>query len=398
MISSACMVVQSYCPDDPRVAREAEALAAAGTRVDVICLRKRDEAPRETVEGVCYHRLPIRRRRQGKIRYLFEYGAFFLLAFALSSALALRRKYDVFHAHNFPDFLVFCGLFHRLRGAKLILDLHDLMPELFTAKFGLRESSLSVRLLKLQERLSCAFADLAITTTLAFQRALVSRSCDEEKIRIVLNSPDERIFPEPAAHAFRSNASFRLVFNGVIAHRSGPDVVIQALALLHDEIPGARLDVLGSGDRLEHCVSLSRELGLEDSVRFLGQKPFIQMPQYLADCDVGIVPSRLNPFTAANLPTRIFEYLRMKKIAIVARTPGIQDYFGEDGLLYFAAGDPEDLARAIREAYRDPDHAQKVMERGIRIYDRYRWEREKIKFLDLVEALVRGEKLPLQTQ
>jgi glycosyltransferase involved in cell wall biosynthesis len=388
------MVVQSYCPDDPRVAREAEALAARGARVDVICLRKPGEAPDETVHGVRYLRLPIRRRRGGKLRYLFEYSAFFALAFAVSCALALRRRYDVFQAHNFPDFLVFCGLPHRLRGAKVVLDLHDLMPELFVAKFDLRPGSAPVRFLELQEKLSFGFCRLAITTSLAFQRRLLERSRDARKLHIVMNSPDERLFPEPPAPAPRREGAYRLLFNGVIAHRSGPDVAIRAVARVRASIPGVRLDLFGSGDTVEDCERLVRELGVAEIVAFHGQVPFEEMPRHIAETDLGVVPNRMNAFTALNFPTRVFEYLRLRKPSVVARTPGVADYFGEDAMLFFEPGDEEDLARAILAAYRDPARALEVTERGRRVYDRYRWRLESERYLRLLDGLAEDGVLP----
>ena len=53
------MVVHSYCPADPRVRREAEALVEAGYGVDVLCLRDVGQAARETVGGVHYLRFPL---------------------------------------------------------------------------------------------------------------------------------------------------------------------------------------------------------------------------------------------------------------------------------------------------------------------------------------------------
>jgi glycosyltransferase involved in cell wall biosynthesis len=388
MVSSVCMVVHSYCPDDPRVARQAEALAARGARVDVICLRDEGEAANEVVRGVRYRRVPIRHRRGGKIRYLFEYSAFFFVAFFASCLLALRHRYDVFQAHNFPDFLVFCGVLHRLRGARLVLDLHDPMPELFATKFHLREGSLPARFLELQERLSYDYCHLALTPTLAFERALVGRPRDRRKLHVIMNSPDERLFPEPPGPPPRNGSSFRLLFNGVIAFRSGPDLVIRALALVREDIPEVQLDLFGHGDFYDDCVRLARELGVEDIVTFRGQIPFDEMPRHLAKYDLGIVANRLNPFTALAFPTRIFEYLRMRKNAIISRTPAVVDYFGEDGLLYFDPGNEKDLARAILDAHRDPGRAHEVMERGLRVYDRYRWSKERERYLELLDGLV----------
>jgi glycosyltransferase involved in cell wall biosynthesis len=80
--------------------------------------------------------------------------------------------------------------------------------------------------------------------------------------------------------------------------------------------------------------------------------------------------------------------------SVVARTPGVADYFGEDAMLYFEPGDEEDLARAILAAYRDPARALEVTERGRRVYDRYRWRLESERYLRLLDGLVEDDMVP----
>lgn len=389
MISSVCMVVHSYCPDDPRVRREAEALAAAGARVDVICLRNEGEPARETVGGVRYVRLPIRRKRGGTARYLFEYGSFFLLAFLLSSLLALRRRYDVFQAHNMPDILVLCCVVHRLRGARVVLDLHDLVPEVYIAKYGLCAESKLIRALTRIESFSIARADAAITTSEAFRRTLVERGLPESKIHLVLNSPDEKVFPGRRPPRSREDGSFRLIYHGTLVHRSGLDVALRALAIVKDAIPGAVLDAVGDGDSAEEFARLARTLGIDGRVRFHGHRPLAEIPSHIERGDLGLVPNHRNVFTERNLPTRIFEYLRMGRPVVVARLPGVLDYYADEDLLYFEPDDPEDLARAIRAAHDDPERTASIMERGIRVYERHRWNEEARRYLDLLQSLVR---------
>ena len=86
------MIVHSYGDRDPRVRREAEAIAERGDGVDVICLRAPGQPAKETIAGVTYRRLPLQRRRGGFARYLFEYAALFAGAILLSIPLHLRRR------------------------------------------------------------------------------------------------------------------------------------------------------------------------------------------------------------------------------------------------------------------------------------------------------------------
>jgi hypothetical protein len=55
------------------------------------------------------------------------------------------RKFDLVHVPHIPDFLIFSAWPAKRRGARLILDIHDIAPEFFASKFGPLPQSLLVR-------------------------------------------------------------------------------------------------------------------------------------------------------------------------------------------------------------------------------------------------------------
>ena len=158
---------------DARPRRAAEILAEHGAEVEVISLRADRSEPREeTVNGVRIRRVPLKRRRGGKFNYIYQYAAFTVAAMFLLTMRSFRRRYHLVHAHNMPDFLVFSALFPKMLGARIILDLHDPMPELMLTIFKLRPESFSVRMLKWLEKLSTGFADVVLTVNLASKKNL----------------------------------------------------------------------------------------------------------------------------------------------------------------------------------------------------------------------------------
>ena len=179
-----CMVVHAYYPlGETRVEREALALLDHGLHVDVICLKGPREPAIELVEGVKVYRLPVRRRRgSGFIIQLLEYLTFLVLSSFHLSRLHLQNRYDVVQVHNLPDFLVFAAMIPKLTGAKIVLDLHDLMPEFYSERSQLSMKSLPVRILLYQERVACAFADKVITVTEIWRQALIRRGQATDKV------------------------------------------------------------------------------------------------------------------------------------------------------------------------------------------------------------------------
>lgn len=387
-------VVFSNYPWDPRVRRAAEALAREGANVEVICLIETDDQPRQEVfNGVSITRLPFKRCRGGKLSYLFHYGAFILHAGAILASRTARRRFDLVHVHNMPDVLVFSALVPRMFGAKIILDLHDPMPELMETIFGLSDASFPVRLLRRLETWSIRFADAVITANEACREVFSMRS-RSTKISVVMNSPDEEIFPfrEPSTPVLAETnfaKSFVVMFHGSFVERNGLDLAVEALGKIRASIPTVELRLFGrSTPLLEKVLERAQTAGLSESIRYMGSKNLEQISQAIGECDVGIVPNHRNKFTLINMPTRIFEFLSQGKPVIAARTLGVLDYFGPAELVLFEAGDADDLAAKIKYVFEHPQETIETVRRGQEIYQMHKWANERTHFLTLIDRLV----------
>lgn len=388
----ALMIVFSVYPGDPRVRRAGEALAEAGLRTDVICLGEPGRPSRECCGGVQVYRVPVRRKRTGKFRYLFEYAAFGLAALGRAAWLHVRHPYALVHVHNMPDALVFSALVPRMTGAKVILDLHDPMPEVYRTKYGAGEDHRLIRALRWMEQRSLRFAHLGLTPNLAFRDLFVRRSCAQERMRIVMNSPQERLFQMDGnrvrVRAAAPQEPWTLMYHGTIVERHGLDLAVEAVARLRAVWPGLRFEVYGEGDSFVQAFRrLIAERGVGDVVFEHGPRPLEEIARRIRAVDAGVIPNRRSVFTEINLPTRIFEYLAVGKPVVAPRTRGILDYFDEESLFLFEPGDAESLAAAIRRVHDDPPAAERIVERGRRVYERHTWQAEKKAYLDAVEEL-----------
>ncbi len=390
----AASVMFSHYPSDPRPRRAAEALAGMGMKVEVVCLAQDEEEPRrETVNGVEILRLPMKRRRGGKAAYLFQYGWFIVLAFIRLTVRSFTRRYSLVHIHNMPDVLVFCALVPKLLGAKVLLDLHDPMPELMVTIFNLRWESFSVRMLKFFERCSLAFADKALTVNLACKRLFSSRSCAQEKIQVVMNSPDENIFQfKAAAVGLENNGNgskpFVIMYHGSLVERLGLDLAVSALGKILPRIPGAELRIYGrTTPYLEQVLEQGRKAGLSNCIRHMGGKTLEQIVQEIDKCDIGIIPSQKSLFTEIATPTRIFEYLSRGKAVIAPRAAGVEDYFTDKDIVLFEPGNADELAEKLEFAFQNPQELEAIVRRGQLVYAEHKWSSEKHQFLNLVTGL-----------
>ena len=388
------MVTFSPYPADPRPRRAIDALVSEGAHIDLICLESEGAPRRESLPGVDVYRVPLKHPRRGKFEYGWRYGYFILTAAVRFAFGALRRRYDLVYVHNMPDILVVSALGPKAFGAKVVLDLHDPMPELMMTIFGVGESSASVQLLKGIEKWSIGVADLAVTVNRACERIFALRSCGREKIAVVMNAPDGQIFPfrPPQARATGEESGrkpFVIMYHGSLVERNGLDVAVDALAQIRDLVPAAELRVFGPKTPfLERVMGTVKEKGLEDMVRYLGPRRLEDLVNEIADSDLGVIPNQRNAFTDINTPTRIFEYLALGKPVIAPSTPGIQDYFDERSLLFFEAGNPRNLAEQIAFAYSHPREILEVARRGQAVYEQHTWQVERETLLSRIAAVL----------
>lgn len=386
-------------PDDPRPRRAAETFLGMGMLVDVICLMAGESVKKGTFKGIGIDRISIKKSRRSKRLYLLQYFGFIAMAFFKLSVRAFTRRYDIVHIHNMPDILVFAALVPKLLGAKVILDLHDPMPELMRTIFNLEKDSIAVRGMAWLERWSISFADKVITVNRMCERLFASRSCRPEKVSVIMNAPDEKIFKfvpvgSQKKEQVEAQIGFKIMYHGTIVERNGLDLLVEAIGKVRRSVPAAELRIYGPRTSFLDAVMLTvSDKGLEKSVQYLGSRKLEDLVQAIEECDVGVIPNKRSIFTEINTPTRIFEYLALGKPVVAPRAPGIQDYFDEDSLVLFELGNAEDLAQKLIWVATHQLEAHEVTRRGQSVYLDHTWAREREKLLGIgVGLLQNGER------
>jgi glycosyltransferase involved in cell wall biosynthesis len=387
-----CAIAFSHFPEEIRTRRETEALAEAGYHVDLICLRQKGQMKYERLNGITVYRISVKRCREGRLRYIWQYSIFTLLSFVKVTTLYIRRRYSIVHVHNMPDILIFSSLVPRILKAKVILDLHDPMPELYMTKYGLLKKQFMIKFLIFLEKLSCSFAHMVITPNISFARVFVSRSCKKKKMNIIMNTSQESIFFNRFGHSpqnIETNVkTFRLMFHGTIVERHGLSFALHAINAVHTHISNIVFDVYGDGDVVREFLRIRGLLKLDKIVNYHGTVSIEHIADAIQSIDAGLIPNIPGPFTQINLPTRIFEYLSFNKPVVAPRMTGIQDYFDEDSIFYFEPGNIDSLAGTIVDIYTNPIKRQTVIENGRNVYNKYQWKYEKLKLISCFNNLI----------
>jgi glycosyltransferase involved in cell wall biosynthesis len=384
-----CMVAYSNYAIDNRVQRYAETLAKRGDKVDVIALSGRNQQlGTEETKGVTVYKLQHRElSERHKWAYAWRVFRFLLASSALLTRLHHRNRYDLIHVHNMPDFLAFAAWYPKLTGVKLILDTHDVVPELFVSKFKAKESDLSVALMRRLEKASAAFVDHVIVSNHLWRERLISRSVPEKKCSVVLNHVDLSVFNRRPRT--RSDKKLIILFHGSFQWHQGLDVAIEALARVLNKAPNAELHLYGDAgsDAAADLTHLAERLSLNGSVKFCGNVPLDRIPDVIANADLGIVPKRADSFGNEAYSTKIMEFMSQGVPVVVSRTRIDSLYFDETVVHFFPSGDSQAMANAILDVINDQQLRETLITKGYEYVDRNSWDRKKGDYLQLVDSL-----------
>lgn len=384
-----CMLAFTYYSTDSRVRREAEALTSRGDQVDLICLKEKEQEMR-ICNGVNLFPVSVQRYRgNSAVAYLIRYFFFFVQAFFLITLLWLRRRYDIIQVHTMPDFMVFTALVPKVLGAKIILDVHDLMPELYMSKFGANENYPLIKFITWIERRSIAFAQRAIAVHIPHQNVLVRHGNPKYKFGVVLNVPDPNIFGHSRDIQRLADGKFRLVYHGTIGERHGLQVAVQAVALAKKHIPNIEFCVLGDGDDRERLVGMVNEMGLNNCVKFSnGVVPLEELPVRIMQADIGVVPVLYDSFTRYMLPVKLLEYVSLGLPVISSRTETLESYFDESMIRYFQPGNVIELANHIVDLHDNPQKRDLLVSNAERFNEEFTWESQKTVYYNLIDSLI----------
>jgi glycosyltransferase involved in cell wall biosynthesis len=381
------MLVYSFYESDNRVLRYAETLAQRGDRVDVIALRKGNQPYQSLLRGVNVFRIQERlKNEKNEFDYLFRLIKFIMRSFVLLTKNHIREPYQLIHVHNIPDFLVFAALIPKLMGAKVILDIHDIVPELYATKFQKAGKGLVLKALAFVERLSAAFSDHVIISNHIWQKRIIQRSVRKGKCSVIMNYPDERIFFRRQKKC--NDGKFIMIYPGSLNRHQGLDLAIQAFSLIKDAMPQAEFHIYGSGGELENLRKFAESSNVKDWVSFKPPLSMDKIAEVMADADLGVVPKRDDAFGGEAFSTKIFEFMTLGVPVLVSATRIDRYYFNESVVRFFDPGSVVALASSMLELSRNPELCKKLSEKASDFIEGFCWSKKRRDYTDLVDRLL----------
>jgi glycosyltransferase involved in cell wall biosynthesis len=371
---------------DHRVSKQIESLVENGFRVSIIT--RRDPKNRRLTEDLGVRILEYRPPPGSATRsgYVFEYGYSLIMATLLALRARAGGRIDVVQLCQPPDIYFLLGFIMRALGSAILVDQRDLLPELYTARYGEGHRAMLL-LLKSMERVSQRMAShvLCVNDYLR-DKAVRSSKISADRVTIVRNGPVlRRVREAKSEHTLKQDFGFLCCWVGMIAPQDRVDLLIESIDHLIHVIgrTDCRFALIGEGESRQPTMSLARDLQLERWVTFTGWLPEEEVFGYLATADIGldsnlqaeVSPVKAMEYMAFGLPVVAFDLPETRKTAM-------------DAAAYSPPGDVIALATSIDALLGDEARRRVMSEAGRRrIQTDLSWERQAVRYLGAIDRL-----------
>lgn len=202
---------------------------------------------------------------------------------------------------------------------------------------------------------------------------LVRMGVGADRISVVHNGLDARFLDAgnigaPAAPNRKEPGL--VIYLGRLKKYKNVDHLIQAMAIVREEIPGARLVIVGTGDRRRALEALTRSMGMEGAVRFTGFVSDEEKLRLLTRAEVAACPSSKEGWGIT-----VIEANACGVPVVAARVPGLRDAVvdGETGVLV-PLGDREAIARALIDLLHDRAARERLAGNALARSRLFTWE------------------------
>jgi glycosyltransferase involved in cell wall biosynthesis len=371
-----------------RILEETRILQKLGHEVTIATYYKgRDLADLEIVRT---RAVPWREEYEvGSSRHKIGFDA--LLAW-MSLKLALRRRFDVVHAHLHEGALM-GGVLAKLKRVPLVFDFQGSMTAEMVDHGFLNRDGLWYKPTRWLEDHINPLADAILTSSQHSARLLEHDfGVDPGQIHAIPDavspdffspaclSPDERMARKKSLGIPPGRPV--VVYLGLLTDYQGTGKLLHSAAeLLHREVD-AHFLIMGYPNVAQYR-QLAHHLGLHDRVTFTGKIPYEQAPLYLALGDIAAAPKE----STSESNGKILNYMAMALPTVAFDVPVSHEFLGEFGT-YAKTGDPRSLADAIQTLLEDPEQARSLGRRSRqRVIQEFSWDQAGPRIVSIYDRL-----------
>lgn len=282
----------------------------------------------------------------------------------------------------------------KIRRIPVVLEVRDVWPQSIAA-VGAIKNNWVLRFLVFLEQMMYRWADHIVTVGEGYKTHIEERLGPKRaagKVSIITNGVDvNKFLPQDADQTFLQKhdleGKFVCSYVGTIGMAHGLDVVLRAASVLKRK---NRDDVVflmvGDGARREKLEAMSKHLGVDDRVKFLGIVPKEDLPKIMASSDAMLVHLKKDDLFETVLPSKIFEIMAMQRPIIMGVRGEARAIVNEAHAgISMEPECEEDLVAAIERLADNPELADELSESGRKFVSEF-YNRDKLadEYLDIL--------------
>jgi len=333
----------------------------------------------ESVEGLEFHRTPVRRGIY-TLPVLDQLGVVAGLRERLHELVTEHRP-DLIHAHS-PSLNGLAALaVGRARRLPVVYEVRSFWEDAAVDAGACREGDWRYRLTRASETHVVLRADHVVPICRGIAADLQARGVAPDRMTVVANSVDFPRFSTGLGYDTTLAARYGLTrgrtlgFAGSFFTFEGLETLIDAMALLRERLPEARLLLVGDGVERAGLEARARSKGVTDTVIFTGRVPHADIGTWYGLMDALVYPRTPMRLTELVTPLKPLEAMAYGKVVIASDVGGHRELISNDetGCL-FRAGDTHDLAATIARLLGDTALQERLREAARRhVAERHNW-------------------------
>ena len=384
-------------PPDPRVEREARSLIKAGHTIFLMARRIPGQKSKENVNGIHVIRvwLPFQR-----VKAISDFIYFFFQRYLIffNILIACKKHHiDALHVHDLC-YAFATTLAGRCLRIPVVFDMHEHYTCMLEYSFEAATyrkfkpfAFILLSLLKKEEKYACRRAKKVIVVADEHIPRVHECGAATEDIIVVTNTEEIEYFTSmPTDPTVRKpdESDFIILYVGKFSPHRGIDTAIQAMPAILEQMPNARLLLIGDGVTRKELEQLAYDLKVSEKVTFEGYQPYSKLPSYIQLCDVGLIPHISTPHIETTMPNKIFQFMMLAKPVIISNTKPMMRVVDDAQCgLYFKERDPDSLAQVVLQL-KDPELRHRMGNNGrLAAEEKYNWQQTSQKLLAIYYEL-----------
>jgi glycosyltransferase involved in cell wall biosynthesis len=246
--------------------------------------------------------------------YLWEYGCALFWEIVFAWWIYLRRGFHVIQGCNPPDNIFLVAWPFKFFGVKFIFDHHDVIPELYLAKYERKDFFYRVQVWL--EKMTFRACDVVMSTNESYKEIAVTRGgCSPDSVFVVRNGPDLKTFKAVAPNpALKYGKQYLIGYVGVMSAQEGLDILLDVAERIRNL---GRNDIhftcVGSGTALVELRQMVQDKNLGDMVNFTGRISDADLLEVLSTADVCVNPDKPCRMNDMSTMIKIMEYMALGK-------------------------------------------------------------------------------------